>query len=136
MKYKKVGIEDSFSYKPNEKTKKIIFFEYIFYSLISFFLAIYFTFNLFSICHNLAKKNNFKISGLVQSSSFLGGYRDFSDFQWRYYRQNLSALLIFAIIFVSINKLIKIIGSLDILKYSYLIFGLGYGFFLHKIIIH
>ena len=28
---------------------------------------------------------------------------------------------------------IKIIGSLDILKYSYLIFGLGYGFFLHRI---
>ena len=133
MRYKKVGIEDAFSYKPAEKTKKIILFEYIFYSLISFFLAIYYTLNLFSICHNLAKKNNFKISGLVKGYSFLGGYRDFSDFQWRYYRQNLSVLMIFATIFVFTNKLIKIFGSLNLLKLSYLIFGLGYGFFLHRI---
>ena len=105
MKYKKVEIEDAFSYKPSSKTKRMIFFEYVFYSFISFFLAIYYTINLFKICYDLAKRNNFKISGLVQGYSFLGGYRDLSDFQWRYYRQNLSLLLIFASIFVSINKL-------------------------------
>ena len=133
MKYKKVSVEDTFLYKPNDKTKKIILYEYIFYSLISFFLAIYNTLNLFKISQSLAKKYNFKISGLVQGNSFLGGYRDFSDFQWRYYRHNLGLLLIFATIFVSINKLLKIFGSLKIIKCSYLIFGLGYAFFLHRI---
>ena len=133
MKYKKVEIDEDFTYKPNEKTKKIILFEQIFYSLVSFFLAIYNTVNLFKICHNLAEQNNFKISGLVQGYSFLGGYRDFSDFQWRYYRSNLGLIIIFGSIFVLINKLIKIGGSLTILKYSYLIFGLGYAFFLHRI---
>ena len=133
MKYKKVEIGDEFAYKPNENTKKVIFYEYVFYSLISIFLAIYNTLNLFKICHNLAEQNNFKISGLVQSYSILGGYRDFSDFQWRYYRSNLGLLIIFASIFVLINKLIKKGGSLTILKYSYLIFGLGYAFFLHRI---
>ena len=133
MKYKKVDIEDNFTYKPDEKQKKLIFLEYIFYTLISIFLAIYNTLSLFKISHNLAEKNNFKISGLVQSYSFLGGYRDFSDFQWRYYRQNLGILIIFGIIFVLTNKLIKFSGSLILLKYSYLIFGLGYAFFLHRI---
>ena len=133
MKYKKVEIGDEFAYKPNENTKKVIFYEYVFYSLISIFLAIYNTLNIFKICHNLAEQNNFKISGLVPSYSILGGYRDFSDFQWRYYRSNLGLIIIFATIFVLINKLIKIGGSLTILKYSYLIFGLGYAFFLHRI---
>ena len=133
MKYKKVGIEDGFAYKPNENTKNIIFYEYIFYTLISIFLAFYNTLNLFKICHNLAEQNNFKISGLVPSYSILGGYRDFSDFQWRYYRSNLGLIIIFASIFLLINKLIKLGGSLTVLKYSYFIFGLGYAFFLHRI---
>ena len=133
MKYKKVDIDDGFAYKPKESQKKLITFEYIFYSLISIFLAVYNTLNLFKISHNLAEKYNFKISGLVQSYSIFGGYRDFSDFQWRYYRSNLGLIIIFASIFILINKLIKIGGNLATLKYSYLIFGLGYAFFLHRI---
>ena len=133
MKYKKVGIDDGFAYKPNESTKKIITFEYIFYSLISIFLAIYNTLNLFKISHNLAEKNHFKISGLVQSYSLLGGYRDFSDFQWRYYRSNLGLIITFASLFILINKIVKIGGNLTTLKFSYLISGLGYAFFLHRI---
>ena len=133
MKYKKVDIEEAFSYKPDSKTKKLIFLEYVIHSIIAFILAIYFTLNLFTICRSLAEKHNFKISGIVKGYTFLGGYRDLSDFQWRYYRQNLSTLIIFLSIFILSNKLIKTFGSLNVLKISYLIFGLGYGFFLHRI---
>ena len=134
MKYKKVGIEDyyPFSKSPEEK-KNIIFIEYIFYSIVSFLLSIYFTIKLGINCHKLAEKYNYKLDGLVKGFSFLGGYRDLSDFQWKYYRENLKIIIIFAIIFIFISKLIKVYFSLKILKYFYLLFGLAYGFFLHRI---
>ena len=131
--YKRVEIEDNDSIKTNEKNKKIIFYEYYFHTIIALSLIIYLMIDLCKTSHKFAEKYNFKLDGLVKGYSFLGGYRDFSDFQWRYYRENLPVLLIFATIFVSINKIIKMYSSLEILKLSYLIFGLGYAFFLHRI---
>ena len=135
MKFKNVPIEDYYPYnsKSIEEKKKIVFIEYIFYTIVSSFLVIYFTLKLGFNCHKLAEKYNFKLDGLVKGFSFLGGYRDLSDFQWRYYRENLKLIVIFAIIFVSISKFIKANFSLNILKYFYLSFGLGYGFFLHRL---
>ena len=132
MNYKQVEIEDNSSSKTKE-SEKIIFYEYIFYTIISFILAISFTIYLGIICHNLAEKYNFKLDGLVQSYSFLGGYRDLSDFQWRYYRGNLHLIVIFACIFVFISKIIKKYLDTDYLKFFYLLFGFGYAFFLHRI---
>ena len=133
MKYKKVEINENSSSKPLEDNKKIIFYEYIFYSIISIFLAIYCTLNLGIISYNLAEKYNFRLNGLVKGYSFLSGHRDLSDFQWRYYRENLPLIILFATIFVSLSQLIKRHYKFEILKYYYLIFGLGYAFFLHRI---
>ena len=131
--YKRVEIEDKDSAKVNEKSKKMIFYEYYFYSIYAIVFISYMTLDLGKSSHKLAEKYNFKLDGLVKGYSFLGGYRDFSDYQWRYYRENLPLLLVFAIIFVSISKIIKMFSSLETLKCFYLIFGLGYGFFLHRI---
>ena len=133
MEYKVVNIDDNFSSKSQAGNKKIIFFEYIFYTIISTILIVYYTFNLGSICYKLAEKYDFKLNGLTKGYSFLGGYRDLSDFQWRYYRENLCLILIFAFIFVLIAKLIKSYSSKNALKYFYLLFGLGYAFFLHRL---
>ena len=133
MEYKKVNIDDTFSYKTTVGNKKIIFFEYIFYSIISIILVIYYTLNLGSICYKLAEKYDFKLNGLTKGYSFLGGYRDLSDFQWKYYRENLSLILLSALIFVLIGKFIKAYSSKKVLKLFYLLFGLGYAFFLHRL---
>ena len=132
MNYKQVDIEDNTSSKSKD-SKKIIFYEYIFFTLISFVLATSSTLYLGIICHNLAAKYNFKLKGLVKSYSFLGGYRDFSDFQWRYYRGNLHLIIIFASIFIFISKMIKKYLDTDYLKYFYLLFGFSFAFFLHRI---
>ena len=103
MKYKKVEIDENGSSKLLGDNRKIIFYEYIFYSIISIFLAIYCTLNLGIISYNLAKKYNFRLNGLVKGYSFLSGHRDLSDFQWRYYRENLPLIILFATIFVSLS---------------------------------
>ena len=64
-------------------SKKIFFYEYISIALISFVIATSWTTYLSIICHNLAAKYNFTLKGLDKSYSFLGGYRDLSDFERR-----------------------------------------------------
>ena len=133
MEYKKVKIEDTFSSKSTVGNKKIIFFEYIFYTIISIIMAAYYTINLGIICYKLAEKYDFNLDGLTKGYSFLGGYRDLSDFQWKYYRENIGLILVFASLFVLIGKAIKSYSSKGALKYFYLVFGLSYAFFLHRL---
>lgn len=129
MEYKKVNIDDTLSLKSQFGNKKIIFFEYIFYTIISIIIVAYHTINLGIICYKLAEKYDFKLDGLTKGYSFLGGYRDLSDFQWKYYRENIGLVLVFASLFVLIGKLIKSYSSKNVLKYFYLVFGLSYAFF-------
>ena len=133
MEYKKVNIDDTLSSKSQVGIKKIIFFEYIFYTIISIIIVAYHTINLGIICYKLAEKYDFKLDGLTKGYSFLGGYRDLSDFQWKYYRENIGLVLVFASLFVLIGKLIKSYSSKNVLKYFYLVFGLSYAFFLHRL---
>ena len=133
MEYKKVNIDDTLSPKSQFGNKKIIFFEYIFYTIISIIIVAYHTINLGIICYKLAEKYDFKLDGLTKGYSFLGGYRDLSDFQWKYYRENIGLVLVFASLFVLIGKLIKSYSSKNVLKYFYLVFGLSYAFFLHRL---
>ena len=133
MEHKKVKTKDTFSSKSTVGNKKIIFFEYIFYTIISIIMAVYYTINLGIICYKLAEKYDFNLNGLTKSYSFLGGYRDLSDFQWKYYRENIGLILVFASLFVLIGKAIKSYSSKSTLKYFYLVFGLSYAFFLHRL---
>ena len=119
--YKTVEIDDNIPPKSSKKNKKIIICENIFHTIVSTSLIVYYTINL-GINSYIAKKYNFNLNGLVKGYSFLGGYRDFSDYQWRYYRENLSLIITFALVFVIISKIIKTFCSINIVKSYYLLF--------------
>jgi D-alanyl-lipoteichoic acid acyltransferase DltB (MBOAT superfamily) len=134
MKYKSIGSKDKDSKYPGitEKTKKIMLSEYIVHSVISIFAVFFFTIKLCIKCYNFAKEYNFNINGLQEGYSFLGGHRDLSDFQYRNYRNFFFYIVIGAIVSVAIGKILKTFWREKVLKTYYLIFCLGFGFYLHR----
>ena len=134
MKYKSIGNKDNDSSYPGvtEKTKKIMFVEYIVYTVFSVFIIFFLTIKLGIKCYNFAKEFNFNINGIQEGYSFLGGHRDLSDFQYRNYRSFFSYLVIGTIVSVTIGKILKTFWKEKVLKIYYLIFGLGFAFFLHR----
>ncbi len=58
--------------------------------------------------------------------------QDFTDIQWRNFRQNLPIIFIFALIFLILSGIFKRYFR-SYLKSYYLIIGLGYGFYLHGV---
>ena len=112
--------------------KKVMLVEYIVHTAISVCLILFFTIKLAIKSYNLAKEFNFDIDGLREGYSFLGGHRDLSDYQYLYYRKNFFLLLLCAIVSVAISKVIKHFWTEKVLKIYYLIFGLGFAFFLHR----
>ena len=130
--YKKEEIENKFSFKSFYEKKKVTVIEYIVFTVFSLGLTVFLTIQLGIVVYNFAKDKDFKLNGLTKDE-FFGGYRDFSIFVWRAYRTNLSTILIFSTIMVTINQLLKRFSNLVIVKIFYLLFGLGYSFFLHKL---
>jgi hypothetical protein len=116
-----------------EKTKKIMLFEYIVHTVISVFIIFFLTIKLGIKCYNFAKNEyHFNINGLEEGYSFFGGHRDLSDYQYRNYRSWFSYIVIAAIVSVTIGKIIKTFLREKALKIYYLIFGLGFAFYLHR----
>ena len=130
--YKKEEIENKFSFKSFYEKKKVTVIEYIVFTVFSLGLTVFLTIQLGIVVYNFAKDKDFKLNGLTKDE-FFGGYRDFSIFVWRAYRTNLSTILIFSTIMVTINQLLKRFSNLVIVKIFYLLFGLGFSFFLHKL---
>ena len=113
------------------KENKLILYEYFFCSLFAFISWGYLIIKLGFHSYNIAKKYNFRLSGLTTDNTYLGKYRDLSDFQWKYFRKNLELILYFAFIFISLSQIIKRKLNLFCSKIFYLFVGVGYGYYLH-----
>ena len=110
---------------------KLILYEYLFCSLFAAISWGYYTIKLGFHSYNIAKKYDFNLSGLTRKFTYLGKYRDFSDFQWRYFRGNYKLILYFAFIFITLSQCVKRLFSFNVSKFFYLIIGVGYGYYLH-----
>ena len=116
----------------NPYPNSIILYEYLISIIIAISVWAYYTIKLGIFSYNLAKKYNFSLAGLTKSHTFFGPYRDFSDYQWRYFRSNLNIILIFALSFITVSQLIKQkLKSLSMLKAFYLITGVSFTYYLH-----
>ena len=113
------------------KENKLILYEYFFCSLFAFISWGYLIIKLGFHSYNIAKKYNFRLSGLTTDNTYLGKYRDLSDFQWKYFRKNLELILYFAFIFISLSQIIKRKLNFNCSKIFYLFIGVGYGYYLH-----
>ena len=126
--------ENKFSFKSFYEKKKVTVIEYIVFTVISLGLTGFLTIKLAITVYTFVRDNyNFKLGGLTKDHAFFGGYRDETDFVWRYFRNNLLIYLIFATIMVTINQLVKRFLKLEIVKVFYLLFGLGFAGYLHRI---
>ena len=126
--------ENKFSFKSFYEKKKVTVIEYIFFTVISFGLAGFLTIKLAYTTYTFVRDNyNFNLDGITKEHAFFGGYRDSSDFVWKYYRNNLLIILIFATIMVTINQIVKRFLKLGIVKIFYLLFGVGFSCYLHRI---
>ena len=131
--FKKEEIEKKFSFKSFYEKKKVTVIEYIVFTAFSLCLTVFLTIKLGIEVYTFARdKYNFNLKGL-EEDKFFGGHRDYNNFVWKAFRTNLSSILIFATIMVTINQLIKRFTRLEIVKIFYLLFGLGYNLFLHKL---
>ena len=113
------------------KSNKVILYEYFFCSLFAFISWGFFTIRLGFHSYNIAKKYNFRLSGLTKDNTYLGKYRDFSDFQWKYFRKNLKLISYFALIFILLSQFIKRKLNFNCSKLFYLFVGVGYAYYLH-----
>ena len=116
------------------RKSKYFLAENIFYTILASFLILGSTIRIGYLSYTIAKSYDFNLNGLVDSYSFLGGHRDYSDYQWKNFRPNLWIICIFATIFCSISGLIKrYTNNILILKIYYLIMGLFYTISLHRL---
>ena len=127
-------IKEGFSFKSFYEKKKLTVIEYIVYTVISIALTGFLTIKLgISVYTFVRDKWEFDLNGLTQDHAFFGGYRDLSDFVWKAFRSNLLLISIFAAIMVIINQIMKRFLNVILVKICYLVFGLGYACFLHRI---
>ena len=132
MKNEKTSLIERIMRLKSPYKNSIILYEYLISIILAGGLWGYFTINLGIYSYNLAKKYNFRINGLVQEYTYFGKYRDFSDFQWRYFRANFSFIGIFAVLFVTISQVIKrIVKNITVLKIYYAIIGIAFTYYLH-----
>ena len=101
--------------------------EYYISTAISAFLWSYFTTSAGFKSYSFILKKK-----LDNSLAYLSKYRDFYDTQWEYITVNKISILLYSIIFIILSKLIKKI-NINIIKYFYIISGLSFCFFFHKI---
>ena len=127
-------IENKFSFKSFYEKKKVTVIEYIVFTALSIGLTVFLTIKLGIEVYTFVRdKYNFNLNGITTEHAFFGGHRDSTEFVWSSFRNNLSLILIFASIMVTINQLLKRFTKLIIVKIVYLLFGLGFAFFLHRI---
>ncbi len=128
-------IENKFSFKSFYEKKKVTVIEYIVYTVISLGLTCFLTIKLGYTIYTFVRDNyNFDLDGITQEHAFFGGYRDSSEFVWKSFRNNLLIYSIFATIMVIVNKIVKRFLNLKIVKIFYLLFGVGFSCYLHRIL--
>lgn len=66
---------------------------------------------------------------IISIYSYLSKYRDFYDFQWKFFRQHILAFILISIGFIFISKSIKKY-SFNYIKIYYLVSGLAFGCYL------
>jgi hypothetical protein len=135
LKMEEDEIEEKFSFKSFYEKKKVTVIEYIVYTVLGLGITIFLTIQLGITVYTFVRdKYNFNLDGLLTENAFFGGHRDLSDYVWRSYRSYLWIISIFAVIMVIINKLVKGYLNLVMVKIAYLLIGLGFSCYLHRII--
>ena len=129
--------ENKFNFKYFYENKKLTVIEYIVFTILSLGVTIFLTIKLGIEVYTFVRdekgfEGEYKLNG-ISEDTFFGGYRDTTEFVWRSFRNNLLIILIFAAIMVTINQLIKRFFKIEIVKIFYLLFGLGYTCYLHRI---
>ena len=102
--------------------------EYYLCSGVSVFLWSYFTTSAAFRSYNYILKNKIK----SYFDSYLSNYRDYTDFQWRFFRQYIFSFIYIAIAFVLLSKLIKKFFESNIIIFN-AIAGLLFCFYLVKL---
>ena len=98
--------------------------EYYICTGISVFLWSYFTTTSGFKSYNFILKNR-----IFSADSYLSQYRDYYDYQWYFYRENIFKFLLIAIAFVIISKIIKKKYD-NYVKYFYTISGIAFCLYL------
>ena len=110
---------------PYIKEKNLfISIEYYLCTGISVFLWSYFTTSAGFRSYNFVLKKNF-----VNTFAYLSKYRDYYDFQWRFFRQHLFIIISISIIFLIISKLIKKY-FINFIKIFYIVSGIVFAYYL------
>lgn len=120
--------------KITPENRRTMYYEYVFYSSIAIISCLYCTIKLAKISYDFSKKT-FDISenSFIKPDNIFGGSHDFNDSQWRGFRSNIFIIFIFAAVFITISTLLKRLTNLITLKIFYLIAGIGFNLFLHRI---
>ena len=98
--------------------------EYYLCSGISVFLWSYFTTSAGFRSYNFVLKKNF-----VNTFAYLSNYRDYYDFQWRFFRQHLFIIIFALLTFLILSKLIKKF-FINFIKLFYIASGLAFAYYL------
>ena len=114
---------------------KILLFEYILFSVIATFHWSYAVTTAAIKSYNIALEYDFKLSGLTKDFTYFGKFRDFSDYQWKYFRSNFGILFTFCVIFLFLSQFLKKFNFVSFHKLFYLFTGIGFAIYLEIIIL-
>ena len=114
------------------KSQNLIKLEYLISTIISIYSLTYYSMNMGYISHNLIKAGKFEFDSLNKKNAYLSSYRDYSDPQWKFFREKYFSNMLLLIILIPFGRIIKT-QSIDVYKIYMIIFGIFFSFYLFQL---
>ena len=114
------------------KSQNLIKLEYLISTIISIYSLTYYSMNMGYISHNLIKAGNFEFDSLNKKNAYLSSFRDYSDPQWKFFREKYFSNMILLIILIPFGRIIKN-QSIELYKIFMIIFGIFFSFYLFQL---